>query len=143
VESADSRKLKKEDLHQMLAGYAEECQDAEMQIARLVYRAQYGESWETQWDKDKPSVAYPDEFDVTALSELIEDTTAALALELGDTATRELKKRVATKMLAGVAEPILDKVEDEISTMEIKTEQEKQLEIMETRFQQMPGEDAA
>ncbi len=136
VETAESRKLKKEDLHQMLAGYAAECEETENAIAQLVYRAHYGpEQWEAQWEKDQPSVAYPDEFDVSGLTEMLEEATAGLALEIGETATKELKKRVAHKLLPGLSEAQQQTIDKEIDALEVKTAAEQEMETLEATFQ--------
>lgn len=134
AESADSRKLKKEDLHQMLSGYASECELAEKKIAQLVYRAHYGESWETQWDADKPSISYPDDFDVTGLLDELEAVTQGIALELGETATKEMKKRAIPKLLPNLPQPTMQTIEEEIDALEVKTEAEKQMELVQARF---------
>lgn len=131
AESGDSRKLKKEDLHQMLAGYADECEQAEIGIAQLVYRAHYGERWNTQWDTDKPSISYPDDFDVAGLLDELEAVTQGMALELGETATREMKKRAVPKLLPNLPQPTLSKIEKEIDAAPVQTEQDKQRELME------------
>jgi hypothetical protein len=134
VESADSRKLKKEDLHQMLAGYAAECEAAEEAIAKLVYRAHYGDSWETQWDADQPVISYPDDFDVAGLLDELEAVTQGIALELGETATREMKKRAIPKLLPNLPQPVQQTIEEEIDALEVKTQAEKDRELMEMRF---------
>lgn len=134
VESAEARKLKQEDLHQMLAGYATECETTEMQLARLVYRAFYGDRWEEQWDKDEPSVAYPDDFDVASLTEMLENATAAMALELGETATKQLKKRIANEMLNGEAKPVLQAIEEEIDQMDVKTAADQEKEMLQMQL---------
>lgn len=140
AESADSRKLKKEDLHQMLAGYASECEDAETQIAKLVYRAHYGARWEAQWDADGPSISYPDDFDVESLTEMLENASAAMALELGETATKELKKRVATHLLPGASQPTLQTILTEIDALQVKTAAEQEMELLQARFGGQPPE---
>lgn len=134
AEAADSRRLKKEDLHQMLAGYAAECEACEIALARLVYRAHYGDRWEQQWEADQPIVAYPDEFDVSGLLEDLEAATQGLALELGETASRELKKRVVPKLLPGLPPSVMQTIEREISAAEVKTEAERAREALEIRF---------
>ncbi len=134
VESAESRQLKKEDLHQMLASYAGECEEAEKQIAQLVYRAHFGQSWETQWEKDQPTIAYPDKFDITSLTAMLEDATMALALELGETATKELKKRVASELLDGASTATLEQVEKEIDALEVKTVEQAAAETQQAQF---------
>ena len=130
AESGDSRKLKKEDLHQMLSGYASECEQVETALAKLVYRAHYGESWEAQWEADSPSISYPDDFDVAGILDELEAVTQALALDLGETATRELKKRTIPKLLPNLPEDTMQQIEDEINALPVLSEQEKQLELM-------------
>ena len=137
VETAESRKLKKEDLYQMLAGYAAECEEAEIKIAELVYRAHYGvDKWEAQWEKDQPQIAYPDDFDVDSLTDALEQATAALALELGETATKELKKRVAHKLLPGMPAAKEQEIDEEIDALEVKSAAEIEREALEMGFQQ-------
>lgn len=134
TESGDSRKLKKEDLHQMLAGYAAECQNAEIQMAKLVYRANFGDNWYAQWEADKPSISYPDTFDVTDLLTELETVTQGIALELGETATKEMKKAVARKLLPNLPQPTQAQVDKEIAEAKVLTAQEQQQQLIEARF---------
>ena len=134
AESADSRKLKKEDLHQMLAGYASECEQTERKLAELVYRANYGDRWQDQWTKDQPSISYPDEFDVTGLLDELEAVTQGMALELGDTATKAMKKRAVPKLLPNLPQAVLQTIEEEIDAMEVKTAAQQEAELMQMRF---------
>lgn len=133
AESADSRKLKKEDLHQMLSGYAHECEQVERALAQLVYRAHYGASWETQWAADEPSISYSRDFDVTGLLDELEAVTQGMALELGETATREMKKRAVPKLLPNLPKQTLAQIEEEIEALPVQTEQEKQAELLEMK----------
>lgn len=142
AESADSRKLKKEDLHQMLSGYAQECEQVERALAQLVYRAHYGASWETQWAADAPSISYSRDFDVTGLLDELEAVTQGMALELGETATREMKKRAVPKLLPNLPKQTLAQIEQEIEALPVQTEQEKQAELLEMKTGLM-GEAAA
>jgi hypothetical protein len=134
AESADSRKLKKEDLHQMLAGFAAECELAERRLCELVYRAAYGDQWYTQWEKDGPSISYPDDFDVTGLLDELEAVTQGLALELGETATKEMKKRAVPRLLPNLPQPTMSTIEKEIDEMEVKTQAERDAEALQIRF---------
>lgn len=131
AESEGSRKLKASDLHAMLAGYASECEATETQLAQLVYRAHYGAQWEAQWERERPRVSYPDEFDVTGLLESLEQATAALALELGETATRQIKKQLVPKLLPNLPQSTAKQIEDEINAMPVQTAQDKQREMLE------------
>lgn len=134
AEAADSRRLKHEDLHQMLAGYAAECETAEIQLAKLVYRAHYGEQWEAQWDADKPMISYPDDFNVSGLLDELEAVTQGIALELGETATKEMKKRAVPRLLPGLSQPVQQQIEKEINELEVKTADQRERELMEMRF---------
>ena len=137
AESAESRKLKKEDLYQMLAGYAAECEQTEMALAELVYRAAYGaDGWQKRWDADEPVVSYPDDFDVTGLLDEIEAATQAIALELGETATREVKKRVIPTLLPNLSQAMQQQIDDEIEALDVKTAADQERELMEMRFGQ-------
>lgn len=141
AESADSRKLKKEDLHQMLAGYAAECEAAEIALAKLVYRAHYGDTWETQWDADQPTISYPDDFDVAGLLDELEAVTQGIALELGETATREMKKRAIPKLLPNLPQPLQQTIEEEIDALDVKTAAQQEQELMQMRFGASPQGD--
>ena len=135
AESADSRKLKKEDLHQMLAGYAAECEQTERTLAEFVYRAAFGpDKWQAQWDKDQPIISYPDEFEVTGLLDELEAVTQAMALELGETATRQLKKRVIPRVLPNLPQAIAQQIDDEIDALEVKTQEQKDMQLLQARF---------
>jgi len=134
AESGISRKLKKEDLYQVLAGYASECEKAEKQIAQLVYRANYGDQWQTQWDADKPSINYPDDFDITGLMDELEAVTQGIALELGETATKAMKKRAVPRLLPNLPQPVQQAIDKEIDALEVKTADQKERELMEMRF---------
>jgi hypothetical protein len=134
AEAADSRKLKSADLHAMLSGYAAECQQAEVAVAEFVYRAAYGEQWEAVWENEKPTISYPDNFDVTGLLDEIEAVTQALALELGETATKEAKKRIIPLVLPDLSQPMQAKIEEEIDALEVKTQAQQERELMEMRF---------
>jgi hypothetical protein len=134
AETAESRQLKKEDLHQMLAGFAAECEVAERQLAELVYRGAYGDGWQKQWDADGPVINYPDSFDVTMLADKLEEAAAAFSLELGETATRQMKKRLVPELLPGLTQEEQKQIETEIDAVPVQSEQEKQAELLEMKF---------
>ncbi|MCC7464497.1 MAG: hypothetical protein IT480_18790, partial [Gammaproteobacteria bacterium] len=90
--------------------------------------------WEAQWEKDQPSISYPDDFDVTGLLDELEAVTQGIALELGETATKELKKRVIPRLLPNLPQPTMSAIETEISEMEVKTAAQQEKELMEMRF---------
>jgi hypothetical protein len=77
---------------------------------------------------------------VESLTEMLENATAAQALELGETATKELKKRVATHLLPGLSQPLAQKIQEEIEALEVKTAAEQEMELMQARFGGQPPE---
>lgn len=141
AESADSRKAKQADLHQMLSGYAAECEQAEQAIAKLVYRAHFGEQWEAEWQKNAPVISYPRDFDVTSLLDEIETVVQGIALELGETATREMKLRTVSKLLPNLSQDQIQTIEDEIAAIPVKTQEQKDREMIEARFGASPQGD--
>ena len=126
----------------MLSGYADECEQAEKALAEFVYRAAYGEQWKAQWEKDQPSISYPDTFDVTGLLDELESATQAIALEMGETATKEVKKRVIPLVLPGLPQPTMAQIEKEIDAQEVKTQAQQDAELMQMRFGQRPAAQA-
>jgi len=127
AEAADSRRIKREDLNQTLATYADYVQAADLSIAELWYRAAYGAQWQTRWEADDVTIAYPDTFD----SEVIDDTLArvqlAIALRLGKTAEATLRKKVVSKLLSDEPPTVLQAADAEIDAMpdpeEVRAEQ--------------------
>jgi hypothetical protein len=124
----------------MLAGYAAECEAAEVSLAKLVYRAHYGERWQAQWDADQPIISYPDDFDVAGLLDELEAVTQGIALELGETATKEMKKRAVPKLLPNLPQSVADTIEKEIAAMEFKSADQREREMMAMRFPSAQGD---
>src|SRR5688572_9764684 len=99
AEAEGSRRLKREDLNQQLSKFANELQRVDLFAADLVYQAAYGAAWRTWRDKDGLAIAWPDEFETTPLEELVKQFSESILLDLGETATKELKKRAARATL--------------------------------------------
>lgn len=114
AESADSRRIKRDDLNQQLAAYADECQRLDTWVTDLVYRAAYGEAAPRWVARDGLTIRWPATFDVTPLEELTQQFADALALDLGDTAARELKKRAARAVLPDASAAVRGAVDADI-----------------------------
>lgn len=142
AEAQGSLKLKREDMNQILAGYASECEKAEYQIAKLWFRGQYGESWEAEWDKAEVQINYPQTFDVTPFAELLEQAQAGQALELGrsQTFSFEQSKRLVTKFLPDLPPETLSEIEKELEAAPVKSPAQQKLEEMALRFGGQPGQ---
>lgn len=114
AESEGSLKLKREDMNQVLAGYADQCEQAEYAIAKLWFRGQYGDSWEQKWDDAQVVIRYPDTFDVTPFAEILEQAQAATTLPMGPTFTAEMCKRLTPKFMPDLPQQVADVIEKEI-----------------------------
>lgn len=88
AESEGSMKLKREDMNQLIASYADKLERAEYQIMELWFRAMYGaDNWQRERDAVEPSIVYTRTFDVTPFADMLEQAQAALALPLGQSKT--------------------------------------------------------
>lgn len=114
AEAEGSLKLKREDMNQILAGYADECERTEYQIVELWFRSQYGESWERELERADVVIRYPDTFDVTPFADILEQAQAAITLEMGPTFMTELKRRLVPKFLPDVTDETLAKIVAEL-----------------------------
>ncbi len=144
AEAEGSLKLKREDMNQVLSGYAAEMQRAEEQIAELWFRGTYGESWEKEWDRVEPTIAYPDTFDVTPFEEILQRAEAALALPLGRSKTFmvELSKQIAPLLLSESTPSTMQKIFAEIEKLpDPEQERKEKLAAMSGAFDAKPGED--
>jgi hypothetical protein len=124
AESEGSMKLKREDMNQVLAAYGDECEKAEYEIAKLWFRAEYGDRWEKEWEAAEVVIRYPDTFDVTPFAEILEQANAAIALPMGPTFMAEQCKRLVPKFMPDLP---LDKAE--VIKKEIDTAAKEQAEM--------------
>ena len=117
AESGDSRRIKREDLNQTLARYADEVQTAERTLAQLWFRAEYGDRWTQELEAAEVEVSYPNTFDSEVLDDTITRTQLALTLRLGKTATDALKRQLVGKLLPDVPPSQMSAIEAEIAAM--------------------------
>jgi len=137
-ESADSRKLKRADLHSALVSYTGEIQRADDTLLELAYRALFGEDgWEKARDKDEPSTSYSQDFELPDLDAVVERCSKAITLDLGETATKELKKQTVAQLLPQVNEDTKTQIHDEIDAMKVLTADEKRAEMLEASAARM------
>ena len=103
AEAKGSLKLKREDLNQMLSGFADELERAEIEIAELYYRATYGpDTWEARWDDDQVVVQYPDTFDPEPFEIVVQQAEAAIAMDMPTDVMKAIRKRLLGKFLPGL-----------------------------------------
>jgi hypothetical protein len=148
AESEGSMKLKREDMNQVLASYADELQRAEARITELYFRAEYGDRWEAEMDATQPETVYPENFELADFEQMIQRSQAALGLPLGRSKTfmSELSKRMASEFMPDLSQDVKAKIEAEIDALpdpeqERKQDREARLAGMDDAFKPKPGED--
>lgn len=115
-ESGESRRIKREDLNQQLSSFADELQRVDEFVTSLVYRAYYGDAAETWQEQDALTIRWPQSFEVTPLEQLTKQFSEALTLELGPTASSEIRKRAARAVLTDLNDETLATVDAEIES---------------------------
>lgn len=139
AESADSKRIKRDDLNQVLAGYADECRRVDVFVTEMVYRAAYGDAWETWRKRDGLTIAWPQTFDVTPLEDLVKQFADAIGLDLGETATKQIKKRAARAVLPDVGAQTVAAIDGDIDAMDVLTADEKRQQQLDAMAQRVTG----
>jgi hypothetical protein len=122
AESAESRKVKRADLDAVLSGYADELQRVDLFVTDLVYRAYYGQSAAQTWQaRDQMTIRWPDTFDTPDLETVTKQFAEALALDLGPTASGEIRKRAARMVLPDTDEAVMDAIDADITATPTET----------------------
>ena len=115
AEAAESRRIKAMDLNRTLAGHADEAERFEYAIARLFYIGFYGRAAGlARWEANPPVIKYPDEFNTEEILQVVDDTKAALGLQLGQTAATLLRKRAVPIVLKDLDADTREKIDAEI-----------------------------
>jgi hypothetical protein len=117
AEAAGSLKLKREDMNQILAGYADECEKAEYQFVELWFRGEHGDRWREELAKAEVVIRYPDTFDVTPFAEILEQAQAAIAIEMPAAFMKELRKRLVAKFLPDATPAVIAEIDKELEQM--------------------------
>jgi hypothetical protein len=143
VESADSRKIKRNEYEQILKTYAAELQGSEMRLLKLAYMAIEGDQWEAKWEADQPSVTYPQTFQPVDMKDVLDNAVAAIGLDLGETLMKELKKKVARKMLPDAQKGTIATIDEEIDALKYVSEEDKRQEEMDQAAKKFAGRAAA
>jgi hypothetical protein len=138
-EAADSRRIKRDDMDQVLAGYADECRRVDLWAADLSYRAAYGEAYEGWQKKDGLTIKWPETFTPVPLEDTVAQFAEAVALDLGETATKALKKRAARAVLPDESPETLKAIDDDINAMDVPTAEEKRQQDLELATQKVAG----
>jgi hypothetical protein len=138
TESGDSRRIKREDLNQQLASFADELQRVDEFVTSLVYRAYYGEAAATWEERDALTIRWPQSFEVTPLEQLTKQFSEALMLDLGPTASGEIRRRAARAVLPDLNQETLASIDEEIDnapTESADTRRQKAMDALTARMQ--------
>ena len=127
AESAESRRIKREDLNQVLSLYAAELQEAERQITDLWFRGTYGPTWQRERDAAQVSITYPQTFDADLLDDVIARAQAAIGLDLGQLASTLLRGQVVGKLLPDLTPEQQQQIRDEIAAVAVSEAEEAEL----------------
>lgn len=142
AESADSRKIKRAEMTAVLKKYRNELQRCDDGLTDLLYRSLYGpDKAKTQMETDKVATTYPLTFEPPDLEAAATEAAESIALELGPTATKEIKKRFVRIRLPNLSTEQQIQIDQEIDGQEILTADEKRQQLLEDRQQLL--EDAA
>lgn len=117
AEAEGSLKLKREDMNQRLAGYADELEKADYLLAELFYRATEGADVGVEKMKsDEVQVKYPDTFDMTPFDVVLEQAQAAMDLGMPALFLKELRKRLARKFdgMGDLPQKVMDAIDQAI-----------------------------
>jgi len=100
AESADSRKVKRDDFNQQLAQYADELQAAERALVDLWFRGTYGPERSAQEQaRAQVLVRYPDRFDADTLDDVKSQASLLTLLAMPYEVRQAVQTRALTLML--------------------------------------------
>ncbi|HAM59500.1 MAG TPA: hypothetical protein DCQ64_30465 [Candidatus Rokubacteria bacterium] len=117
AESAEAVRLQRQDLDQTLRSLAELLHDFELAIARRYYDWQTpGGQGQAAFDRAKVEVRYPTEFTMPDLEAELANWASAIALQLGETATKEIRKRAVFVLLPDLAPETMGAITREIDS---------------------------
>lgn len=125
AEAEGSLKLKREDMNQILAGYGDECERAEYEIAELWFRGRFGpDKWRAAYEAAGVTIQYPDKFDVDSFADLLEQATAAdgLGLKESKTFALELATRTVPRFLPNVPVDTMTTIHEELKARQTPEE---------------------
>jgi len=119
AESAEAIRLQFAELNEMLQGVAAAAADVERQIARLYFAwtSPTPEAAEAAFNKAAVTIEYASEFFLDDPVNDLEAWGRGIALRLGDTMTKRIKKRAARRLEPEMPIAVLSEVDREIEEM--------------------------
>lgn len=128
AESAEARKLKREEFTAMVGKYADELQAAEVHLAQIWFRGTYGDTWQREWDKAEPSISYPQTFGEPTWSEIGEEMAAAELTDLRESVTfrKEYAAKQLPRFLPDATQETVGSIRDELAAIPSPAEKAEQ-----------------
>jgi hypothetical protein len=119
AEAAEAIRLQFKELNEMLQGLAAELQRVEMSLARFYFAwtSATPEQAAAAFDAANVSITYPNEFFLADLRLDLDAWAQGIAMQLGETATKEIKKLAVRRIFPEATTDDLQTMEDEIDTM--------------------------
>lgn len=116
AESGESIRLQYAELNEMLQAFSSSLREAEMRMARLwfAWNSTSPQEAQTAYEAAEVNAEYPDEFFLDSLINDLQAWGEAIALNLGQTMTRRIKKRAARRVEPDMPPEDQDKVDKEI-----------------------------
>jgi hypothetical protein len=116
AESAEAIRLQFKELNEMLQGLAAELQRVELRLARFYFAwtSSSPEQAEAAYQAANVTVNYPDEFFVADLRLDLDAWAQAIAMDLGETMTKRIKKRAVRRLEPELPIEEAQKIEREI-----------------------------
>lgn len=143
AESAEARKLKREEFTAMIGKYADELHAAETHLAQLWFRGRYGEAWEREWEKAEPSISYPQTFGEPTWGEIAEEMAAAELTDLRESVTfrQEYAAKQLPRFLADATQETIATIRTELEAVPSPAEQREQAKAELSRSFGAGGDD--
>lgn len=116
AESAEAIRLQFKELNEMLQGIAAELQRVEQQLARFffMWTSPSPEAAEAAYEAAQVTINYPDEFFLADLILDLEGWAQAIAMNLGDTMEKRLKKKAVRRIEPELTPDEAKEIDDEI-----------------------------
>lgn len=134
VESGDAQRIKRDEFYARCAAYATECERFDYALAELWFRAEYGDTWESAYDRAQVTIRYPQFFEPEPLETTLAAASAALALTMPKAFVDRLKQALVPKIL-----PSLTPEEGQVIRQAIEAQPDPEVERREARQAALAG----
>jgi hypothetical protein len=142
AETAEAIRLQHQELNEMLQGFARALAQAEKEIARawFAWNSPTPEQAQAAFEAAEVEAKYPEEFFLEELLSELEAWAEAIRMDLGDTMTRRIKKRVVRRVEPDMPVDELTKIDAEIDALPVERLSAQPMDL--GRDQELPQEAA-